>query len=99
MNPFELVKRRRRTALQYAEIFASRDGVFHQCKRKLGQADKWELDHIVALALGGTDDDANLAPQSVRKSASSTVRRFRWQSATHSSAQPIRRSSPHTLCA
>ena len=61
-NPFVHAKRKQRTALEYARIFADRGGCCHVCKRKLGPGDKWELDHIVALSKGGSDDDANLAP-------------------------------------
>ena len=55
-------KRRRRTAADMARIFADRGGCCHACKRRLGPADRWELDHIIALSLGGSDDDDNLAP-------------------------------------
>ena len=62
MSPFDHHKRRRRSALEMAQIFADRGGRCHVCERPLGPADSWELDHVVALALGGTDDDDNLAP-------------------------------------
>lgn len=62
MNPFSHEPRKRRTPLQMAEIFAARGGVCHCCKRKLGPRDLWDLDHVIALSCGGTDDDANLAP-------------------------------------
>lgn len=61
-NPFQHAKRRKRTALEMAQIFADGGGRCHICKRKLGPADRWELDHIIPLAKGGTDDDANCAP-------------------------------------
>lgn len=61
-SPFHHEKRKRRTAQQYAAIFAARGGCCHVCKRKLGPADRWELDHIIPLSSGGTDDDANCAP-------------------------------------
>jgi len=43
-------------------IFQAADGRCHICKRKLGPADDWECEHVIALENGGTDDDANLAP-------------------------------------
>lgn len=45
-----------------ARIFAANDGRCHICGRKLRPGDDYEIDHKVALALGGTDDDDNLAP-------------------------------------
>ena len=61
-NPFQHARRRQRTALQIARIFADRDGCCHICKRRLGPRDRWELDHIIAISKGGTDEDDNLAP-------------------------------------
>jgi len=62
MNAFVHDPRKRRTPLQMAKIFADRGGRCHSCERPLGPRDQWELDHIVALSKGGTDDDSNLAP-------------------------------------
>ena len=62
MSAFVHDKRIRRTAQQRAAIFLSRGGQCYKCTRKLGPADDWDLDHIIALENGGTDDDANLAP-------------------------------------
>jgi len=62
MSPFVHPARKRRTPLQLAEIFAARGGRCHCCRRKLGPGDAWELDHVIALGAGGTDDDDNLAP-------------------------------------
>lgn len=43
-------------------IFQAADGRCHICKRKLGPADDWECEHVIALENGGTDADSNLAP-------------------------------------
>lgn len=59
-NPFEHEKRKHFTAQQRAEIFALRMGRCHRCKRKLGPADKWILEHLIALENGGTNDFDNL---------------------------------------
>lgn len=61
-SPFAHATRRRRTALEHAKLFAASGGCCHICKRRLGPADRWELDHIIALSAGGTDDEDNLAP-------------------------------------
>lgn len=61
-NPFSHEKRRRLTGMDYARVFASTDGHCSCCKRKLGPADKWEADHIIALCNGGTNDLSNYRP-------------------------------------
>ena len=43
-------------------IFQACGGRCHICKRKLGPADDYEIEHMIALCNGGTDDDDNLAP-------------------------------------
>lgn len=61
-NPFQHDKRGSMTPQRVARIFAANDGRCHCCGRKLGPADDYEIDHKIALARGGTDDDDNLAP-------------------------------------
>lgn len=50
------------TAQRALRIFQARGGICAECgsKRRLGPADDWVVDHIVALENGGTDDDYNL---------------------------------------
>lgn len=62
MTPFAHHKRGAMTPQRRARIFAAADGRCHKCTRKLGPADDWDCDHIIALENGGNDDDANLAP-------------------------------------
>ena len=62
MTPFTHHKRGSMTPLRRAAIFAAHDGRCHKCKRKLGPADGWDVDHVIALVNGGTDEDDNLAP-------------------------------------
>jgi len=62
MSAFLHAKRRSRTPRERAIIFAERGGVCHRCTRKLGPVDSWDIDHVMALECGGTDDDDNLAP-------------------------------------
>lgn len=50
------------TPKRVAKIFEACGGRCHVCKRKLRAGDGYEIDHIIALSRGGTDDDANLAP-------------------------------------
>ncbi len=60
MNPFAHEKRRAMTPRRIAEIFARDDGRCQCCKRKLRAGDDYEVDHIIALSKGGSDDDTNL---------------------------------------
>jgi len=62
VSPFQHAKRGAMTPQRRARVFAAAEGRCHKCTRKLGPADDWDCDHIIALENGGTDDDANLAP-------------------------------------
>lgn len=43
------------TPQQKAKLFLERGGRCHRCKRKLGPADKWTDEHVIALENGGTN--------------------------------------------
>lgn len=43
-------------------VWEAARGVCHLCGQKIKAGEKWEVEHKRALALLGTDDDANLAP-------------------------------------
>jgi 5-methylcytosine-specific restriction endonuclease McrA len=43
-------------------IFEAHSGVCHLTGRKIMPGDKWDLDHIIALANGGKHAEFNLAP-------------------------------------
>jgi len=61
MSPFDHDRRHSITPLRFAKIFARADGRCQgPCKRKLGPGDRYDVDHIIALERGGTDDDDNL---------------------------------------
>ena len=45
-----------------ARVFDKANGCCHLCGGKITVADKWDVDHILALALGGADDESNFAP-------------------------------------
>lgn len=61
-NSFVHEKRGAMTEIRVAKIFAAANGKCHICARKLRPGDGYEIDHIIALSRGGTDDDSNLAP-------------------------------------
>ncbi|ACS41631.1 HNH endonuclease [Methylorubrum extorquens] len=54
--------RKRRSAKSRLRIFLAHDGVCHICKGKIGVGEAWDLDHITPIAMGGEDEEANLAP-------------------------------------
>lgn len=61
-SPFRHEARGSMSPQHRAKIFAERDGRCHVCTRRLTARDHWDVDHILALERGGTDDDTNLAP-------------------------------------
>jgi len=59
---FQHAKRGSMTEQRALRIFQARGGCCAECgpKRKLRPGDDWDVDHIIALENGGTDDDDNL---------------------------------------
>lgn len=59
---FTHATRRSMTQQRALKIFQARGGTCAECgpKRKLRPGDDWDVDHIIALENGGTDDDRNL---------------------------------------
>lgn len=43
-------------------VFEAFGGVCYLSKRKIRAGDKWELEHVLALTLGGENRERNLAP-------------------------------------
>lgn len=43
-------------------VFEKYEGRCYLSGRKIGAADKWELEHIIALCNGGENRESNLAP-------------------------------------
>ena len=62
MSAFHHHARGAMSEARIARIFAANDGRCHICGRKLRPGEDYEIDHKIALARGGTDDDDNLAP-------------------------------------
>ncbi len=63
MNAFVHEKRRDFTVLERAKFFARADGCCEKCTRKIPHGDDWDLgdlDHDIALSLGGDNSDANI---------------------------------------
>lgn len=59
-TPWHHVPRVRLTDAQTAKLFLERHGCCRDCGRKLGPADDWIVEHIIALENGGTNDWDNL---------------------------------------
>lgn len=60
-SPFHHEPRKRFTPQERARVFASRGGRCHRCARKLTPADRWTLEHVIALENGGTNDLDNMS--------------------------------------
>ena len=43
-------------------VFEACDGKCYLTGRKITAADKWEIEHVIALSLGGENREGNLAP-------------------------------------
>ncbi|MDE2470558.1 MAG: HNH endonuclease [Bradyrhizobium sp.] len=59
MNPFQHNKRGSMSEQRRAKLFAIHGPRCAECTRKMGPGIEWDLDHILALEKGGTDDDDN----------------------------------------
>lgn len=59
-HAFKNVPRKWLTDQQRARLFLERGGCCHKCSRKLGPADKWIVEHLLALQNGGTNEWENL---------------------------------------
>lgn len=59
MNAFVHERRGAMTPQRRAKLFQMHGPRCAQCTRKMGPADDWDLDHVLALENGGTDADEN----------------------------------------
>jgi 5-methylcytosine-specific restriction protein A len=53
--------RTRWTAKRRAALFLAHAGVCHICGGKIN-GEGWDVEHVIPLAMGGDDDEANCAP-------------------------------------
>ncbi len=60
MSAFSHDSRGAMTGKRVARVWAKTDGRCARCLRKMYPGDDFEVDHIIALAKGGTDADDNL---------------------------------------
>lgn len=54
--------RRSMTPARKLRIFEAAKGKCHICDREIRAGEPWDAEHVIALALGGPDTDANLRP-------------------------------------
>jgi 5-methylcytosine-specific restriction endonuclease McrA len=59
------MSRRRITPQQRAKIFTNASGVCHICGGKIGGSERWDVEHVISLSMGGDDDFANMRPAHV----------------------------------
>lgn len=55
-------KRKSISAKQRLKLFMDHDGVCHICGGKITVGEAWHVEHVVPLALGGDDEEANWRP-------------------------------------
>lgn len=54
------------TMLRKMRVFEAHKGICHLCGGKIdGTREAWELEHIIPIAMGGADDETNVAPAHV----------------------------------
>ncbi len=56
----EIHRRKSFSKKERARLFELYGGVCYLSGAKIGPLDEWEIEHVLALALGGTNDDENL---------------------------------------
>ena len=53
---------RRMAKARRLRVWEAHKGHCHLCCLPIKQGEAWHVEHIIALACGGADDDANMAP-------------------------------------
>ena len=62
-----------RSPSEKLRIFERLGGVCHLCKSKIQVGQRWDLEHIIPIGIGGEDDDANLGVAHRKCHATKTV--------------------------
>ncbi len=58
-----MTRRRSWTARRRLALFEAHKGTCHICGQQIdGTREVWEVEHIIPIAMGGEDDEANAAP-------------------------------------
>jgi 5-methylcytosine-specific restriction endonuclease McrA len=61
-----MTARRSLTSKERLRLFALHDERCHLCGGRIGVGEAWEVEHVIPLAMGGADDDANRKPAHVK---------------------------------
>jgi 5-methylcytosine-specific restriction protein A len=59
------MNRRSLSPMQRLKVFEAAGGVCHLCEQRIQVGQKWEVEHVRPLALGGADNDSNMRPAHV----------------------------------
>ena len=57
-----MTARRSLSPLQRLKVFEAAKGVCHLCEQRIQVGQKWDVEHVRPLALGGADDESNMRP-------------------------------------
>lgn len=61
-----MTERRALSPMRRLAVFEKSGGRCHICERRIQVGERWELEHVRPLALGGADDETNMAPAHVK---------------------------------
>lgn len=61
-SPIPIERRKSFTDKQRAAVFLEHGGVCHICQGKIQVGQAFDIDHVIPLAMGGTNDASNLRP-------------------------------------
>ena len=61
-SPIPIELRKAFTTKQRAAVLSEHGGICHLCNEPIQAGQAWDIDHVLPLALGGTNDAANLRP-------------------------------------
>lgn len=62
MTDVPTTKRARMTDAKRMKVWETYGGICHVCTRKIQSGEKWDVEHVRPLALGGPDDLPNMRP-------------------------------------
>lgn len=62
MTDVSTTPRRAMSPMRKLRVFEAARGLCHLCQTRIQVGEKWDVEHVRPLALGGADDDANMAP-------------------------------------
>ncbi len=61
------MNRRPLTSLRRLKLFEAHGGVCHICEIRIHgeRGEKWDVEHVIPIAMGGKDDESNMRPAHV----------------------------------